>query len=457
MALRKSNSGINNVTAPFQYETSVSPNKVSKNHGWKLHADFARNNPLQEALIDVGLNLDNQMQIGMINQEKFDHFSRRVNSLLGQDVKKMSQKELTEFMGVFIGLNDLAPGDDLNQVLSANINRQLDFFEALDNQGIDFKSSVSRYGRGREVTIYAGAIEERDRAISFVESNFGDLLEDAPDPYQTRPSSWIPVKNNRISQKTTGRFTTDYLPVGYQDLTEDGSTANRGLGVMKDARDSMGNTRISPDDIPMAQTGEIIPGTLDELEEMARRHPELGEALRGRVGYVSPYNTIEDIYEHARRAEGWSPSIPSTVQARVRETSVDPTPVQGNVNTPPQTRQRTPRSVGRTVQSFDNTPATQEPVRTPRSNTTRATISGTRPSTTTRSGGSTRPTVSGNSSRTTQRGMQLSSRASSAVASGAKGSRNLRIAAATAAVGLGAYGVNRVRGRSRNEEYRRNQ
>lgn len=48
-------------------------------------------------------------------------------------------------------------------------------------------------------------------------------------------------------------------------------------------------------------------------------------------------------------------------------------------------------------------------------------------------------------SNATKRGLSNSSNASAAVASGAKGSNNLRLAAIGAAVGLGAYGVNKYR------------
>jgi hypothetical protein len=128
------------------------------------------------------------------------------------------------------------------------------------------------------------------------------------------------------------------------------------------------------------------------------------------------------------------PSSGSTTSGNPPAQPTAPEPV------PTKPRQQGGVNVGTPVESFGEPLETPEPARVPR-----ATVNtGTQSTQTTASGGMP---SRGTSSSTTRRGMQNAANASSAVASGLKGAKNLRLTAAAAAVGLGAYGVNKFRNR----------
>jgi hypothetical protein len=522
LQLRNSSQGVANVYGNMVYGTS--PNQININHGWKLHAGFVRDSTMQKVLDDVGIGIYYKgtasgyatpaMRVSN-RQNKFDTFAKRVNDVMGVNIADFDEIQLKQFMGKFIDLRQMV--DESSG--ATDIFRQLDFYEQANAQGLLFKGDVSRYGSGRELTFYAGQIERRDRTIKILESQFGDILQDADDIIPGMPAEKA-AKNSKISQKTIGRFTTDYLPVDFEDLTK---VADGGWDSdsMVDAR---ARGTLDPGKLHMAQTGEIFPETAEELQRMAQEYPELGEALHGKTGYVSPYSTIDDLIEQSGVPQTGTPipPAPAPAPAPAQESTPEPKPKPRQKSAPAKpsddeisarvTGQRigpedippmptdedfarfagidedfiesvknmdTPELTERARERFDQegrrrsgTPYKKEPIlkvgeQTEMQGPTRKPKA--KPDTTPSATVSTDPPRAmptpqeaqdaarrAATSRATRRGIQDGSVTSAAVASGTKGSNNLRIAAAGAAIGIGAYGINKLRGMGKDDvEYAR--
>lgn len=491
LQLRDSSQGVANVYGNMVY--GAKPNQININHGWKLHAGFVKDSMLHKVLDDVGLEIyAMQTKSGyatpamrVSNQNKFDTFAKRINNVMGADITQLDNADLKHFMGKFIDLRTL----NYPTIGTTDIFRQLDFYEQANAQGLLFKGDATQYGSGRELTFYAGQIERRDKTIQILESQFGDILQDADDIIPGMPEDKA-AKNSKISQKTIGRFTTDYLPVDFEDLTK---VADGGWDA-----DSMVDARkrgtLGPDKIHIAQTGEIVPETAEELEKMARQYPELGEALRGKEGYVSPYNTIDDLIQQSgvSQTRTGKPLSDTEVSAKIvgdvpgpedippmptdddfarysgfDEDMVDSFDPNENVI---QYEEPTSKPKKKPILKVGEETEMRGPARKPKAkpDTTPsarvATAGGEAVAEATQRAPRPKPTPEAAeaaarraaASRATRRGVVDGASTSAAVASGTKGSNNLRVAAAGAAIGIGAYGINKLRSMGKDDaEYAR--
>jgi len=530
LELRSSSQGVANVYGNMVY--GAKPNQININHGWKLHAGFVRDSTMQKVLDDVGIEVYGRQTASgyttpamrVSNQDKFNTFAKRISDVMGTDITQLDDAQLKQFMGKFTDLRQMMDGSSG----ATDIFRQLDFYEQANAQGLLFKGDVTQYGSGRELTFYAGQIERRDKTIKILESQFGDILQDADDIIPGMPQDKA-AKNSKISQKTIGRFTTDYLPEDFDDLTK---IADGGWDA-----DSMVDARkrgtLGPDKLHMAQTGEIFPETAEELQRMTQEYPELGEALRGKEGYVSPYNTIDDVIEQSGVPQTRTPVPPAPAPApapapepkpkpKPRQTSapakpsddeisarvtgqkigpedIPPMPTDDdfarfagtdedfvesvkNMDTPELTERARERfdqegrrrsgtpykkepviKIGETVElSGPERKTKAKPVDTPAARVTQAgkdaivdaTQRAPRPKPTPAAAQAAAKKAA--ASRATRSGVQDGARMSSAVASGIRGSNNLRVAAAGAAIGVGAYAMNKLRSMGKDDvEYAR--
>ena len=313
---------------------------VDTNHGWKIHADLKAELTAEEAYAKLGLELKNPSKgarggSSIVDKDLFENFHQRVKAL-GVDFEDTrttggTKDWLNKFMlrGGLDHTTDVAKFVDPNDILS--------LAELAGENDIGFKTG-SIYGEGRQFTFYAQSIEERDRVIGILEgSNIADRLEDQYDlNYRKKINDWVEPKNAPISQKTSGRFTTDYLNINYVDdngrpfldLSEQSS---------QETIDDIPRNRATP-----AQVAEneklLISGTLsdkdiDAVEQVKKNFPEMNELLSGKPGYTSPYATIEDQIAW-RKANGETGRKVAGINNTLRNPPPAPTPAPTPVAAP---------------------------------------------------------------------------------------------------------------------------
>jgi hypothetical protein len=295
---------------------------VDRNLGWKLHTTLKSRLSIEEAALEVGLKVRMQnakVIYEVVDQAAFENFAERVsaviNPLQGEAILKNSNNQsfMTTIMESFINPRDILETNSK----TASIFDILDLVETLDSNQIGFKYG-SAYAEGKQLTAYAGSLEERDRIIAIVEQAMGDRLENSSDQMKILSSaeSNLEKVNHQISDNFTGRFTTEYAQVdssGNLDIT-----TSKGGEWLTEKQDSAGRGRV---------TGEVSNDELRRLGELVDDHPVMGELLHGKPGYDSPYATIEDIIE----ARGHT--VPTNV---ARDSSVPPPKgAPSNAGTPP--------------------------------------------------------------------------------------------------------------------------
>lgn len=274
---------------------------VDTNHGWKLHADLKAELTAEEAYAKLGLELKDPSKGGMggsriVDKDLFENFYQRVKAL-GVDFENTdttggTKRWLSKFMlkGGYDQADKVAKFVDPNDTLS--------LVELAGENDIGFKTGSS-YGEGRQFTFYAQSIEERDRVIGVIEgSNIADRLEDQYDlNYRKKITDWVELKNAPISQKTSGRFTTDYLNVDhvddngrpFLDLSEQSSQ-----GTIDDRPRNRATPAQVAENKKLIITGALNKKDIEAVEQVKKNFPEMSELLSGKPGYISPYATIED-------------------------------------------------------------------------------------------------------------------------------------------------------------------
>ena len=320
---------------PFGFHTFNDPNlfdsgsyserkflNINGNHGWKLHADVKREMNLNEAAASMGLRpkripqsaLSSEDKLGfeIFDQDKFDIFSKKFAKLTG--------KPLPGGYADDIGFHFLGSGNFYEASIARKYADPHKIMAVVANAGKhDIQYKVGHhYGPGRMFTFYGQSIEERDRIISLMEQKVGNYLEDQNDPnFLNTIENRISAKNTPISDKFSGRFTTDYLNVSYTDLSGKPITSIHSYSPQKKI-DAISDKieildwadRADLEDRYVA-TGIFNSSNVDQqrrvLNNLVTDIPEMEELLHGAPGYVSPYKTIEDIMEY--RVPG-SSSVP---------------------------------------------------------------------------------------------------------------------------------------------------
>jgi len=289
---------------------------VNTNHGWKLHADLKAELTQEDAFAKMGLKLKDPSKgimggADVIDQELFSNFQKRT-SALGVNLAGMDSRERLKWFYKFM----LRAGERGAEKF-VDPNDTLRLVELLGENDIGFKTS-SAYRPGRQFTFYAQTIEERDRIIGIVEgSDLFDRLEDQYDPnYRKTVDYNVEQKNAPISQKTSGRFTTDYLNPYYVD-----DNGRPYLDLQHDPHSGEVKDRPGKTPATAAQVEQnkrmIIAGTLDAadieaIEQVKNNFPEMDELLSGKPGYTTPYSTIEDQIAW-RQANGVLGKYPGTI------------------------------------------------------------------------------------------------------------------------------------------------
>lgn len=307
---------------------------VNTNHGWKLHADLKAELTAEEAYAKLGLELKDPSKgvmrgANVIDQDAYSIFQKRIKSV-GVDFAGMSEEGRKLWLHKFM----LQGGGSDSVRKFVDPNDTLSLVELAGENDIGFKMSTT-YGEGRQFTFYSQSIEERDRIIGTLEgSDIADRLEDQYDPnYRKTISSVIEEKNAPISQKTSGRFTTDYLDPYYVD---DNGRPYLDLqhSEMDVVRDRPDRTRATAAQVAENKKLQIA-GTLDKkdleaVEQVKKNLPEMGELLTGKPGYTSPYATIEDQIEWRKanpsRSVPWHASTPPPTPAPAPSPTPTPAP-----------------------------------------------------------------------------------------------------------------------------------
>ncbi len=435
---------------------------VNTNHGWKLHADLKAQLTEEEAYAKLGLKLRDPSGgitkgVDVVDQELYLNFEKRT-SALGVNLRNMSEKDRQKWLYKFLLNGGRENIDDVAKFVDPNDTLRL--VELLGENDIGFKTSSS-YGSGRHFTFYAQSIEERDRIIGALEgSDIADRLEDQYDPnYRKTIREGVEEKNAPISQKTSGRFTTDYLNPHYVD-----DSGRPYLDLQHDSesleiKDQPGRTPANP-----AQVEEnkklLIKGTLDTkdmeaVEQVKNNFPEMDELLRGKPGYTTPYSTIEDqiAWRQANGVMGYDEH--EFIKPRPTATT-GPTP--GSVPSQPTvTTGETPgrKPVGRPVTTA-NTPSPPPTATQARETAEKVTKSGNATPPPKATIQSTAPTPSRPSSgapvKSPGRLRTAADDLSAAVTQGPNGARNLKMLGIAGALGVAGFGVSRFRGSAQDDE-----
>jgi hypothetical protein len=457
-------------------EGMVGDQGVHINHGWKLHAQLKKEVSVKEAFSRIGLSYDtipskDVTKVGVSDEEAFKKFLNKlfdtVKPFSDEQMGGRSASEMSDYVldivkkGGTPGGGDIIRGTDHDKLLGrlispffniredlinpgvkvADFDEVLDTLKVLDENNIKFKWVDGDYGPGKDFSFYAGDIETRDNIISFIEENFGDKLEDAK-KFHPEMNDHHQKVNSVTSEKTVGRFTTEYAPSSpdsdYPDLTKSDE------GMFKKP-------------LKGAVDGNIDSGTLDVLEDLGNHNPAVREMLHGKPGYESPYATIEGIVEE-RLGKSGAPVATTVVNPPPQATtSTVPLASQGAAaSTPPPagapvgkvvpdaTTRVSPASTTQNANATAQAQAQASAQRTapqPAAPQARA-VSNTPPAA---------PSVSLPSSGAPAKGtsnlLRNSRNMSASVASGTKGYGNLKVLGAGILLGVGAqaYSANRKR------------
>lgn len=147
----------------------------------------------------------------------------------------------------------------------------------MHEQGVQYKLSGG-YRAGRHLTAYPQSLEKRDALIAGLEKQVGDLLVDQNDPKFRLNLGATGTKNTPLSQKVSGRFTTDYV------------------GVKADGTPDFTTSAINEGPPEFTVTGSVSEKQAQTINKVIQAEPRFIDLLHGSPGYKSPYRTIEDIF-----------------------------------------------------------------------------------------------------------------------------------------------------------------
>jgi hypothetical protein len=272
------------------------------NHGWKIHGDFVKDIASQdEAMAKIGIQRKGAIY-EIADQSIWDATAARLDKL-GINTATNSNNLYAISEGLIFQKNtEISPKSvqtvNGRQTISyAQFDRKysnpldtISMMEVFDENQTQFKASAL-YGEGREFTGYTQSIENRDKLISSLESRLGDRLEDVNPNIlggdQTEGAT-------KLSNKITGRFTTEYTDVPSAGGAMDWSSQNPAASKGQAAIDNVMAT--NPQMRPYIHTGVIDDQSAANLKKLTDDFPIFNEMLHGPKGYVSPYGTIEDTF-----------------------------------------------------------------------------------------------------------------------------------------------------------------
>jgi len=320
------------------------------NHGWKIHGDFVKDIASRDdAMAKIGIRAKSA-SFEIADQSIWDATAARLEKL-GIDTSIDSKNLMTIAEGLVFKksietLPAPAPASMINgrpavglstfQNMYSNPLDTISMMEVFEENQTQFKASIT-YGEGREFTGYTQSIENRDKLISSLESRLGDRLEDVNPNIlggdQTEGAT-------KLSNKITGRFTTEYTDVPSAGGTMDWSSQNPAQSKGQAAIDNV--MAINPQMRPYIHTGVIDYKSADNLQKLIADFPVFDEILHGPKGYVSPYGTIEDTFSQ----QGYDYKTGSAVKPSSVTPQAAPVTPQGTPVTPPP-KVKGPRDVGK--------------------------------------------------------------------------------------------------------------
>jgi hypothetical protein len=272
------------------------------NHGWKIHGDLVADLTREEAFAKIGLETtDTGAKI--VDQKAYDAFNSRL-SKIGIDPANVPNTNVDFAESFLISRRIEEVGSHSTQMVNGRpmtnlpqYNRfysdpldTLSMMEVFHENQTQYKASA-KYGDGRSFTGYTQSIENRDKLISSLESRLGDRLQDINPTilggHQTEGAT-------QLSQKITGRFTTEYTDIPSAGGAMDWASQNPAASKGQAAIDNVMAT--NPQMRPYIHTGVIDDQSAANLKKLTDDFPVFNEMLHGPNGYVSPYATIEDTF-----------------------------------------------------------------------------------------------------------------------------------------------------------------
>ena len=273
------------------------------NHGWKIHGDFVKDIASHDdALAKIGIAGDSSAGFKIGNQSVWDATAARLDKL-GLNTATDSGN-LSNISGGLLFKKQIETAPSSTQMVNgkpvityakfeSRYSDPLDaisMMEVFDENQTQFKASLM-YGEGREFTGYTQSIENRDKLISSLESRLGNRLEDVNPSilggHQTEGAT-------QLSQKITGRFTTEYTDIpgagGTMDWASQNPAGSKGQAAIDNVMATNSEMR------PYIHTGVIGDESAANLQKLTSDFPVFDEMLHGPKGYVSPYGTIEDTF-----------------------------------------------------------------------------------------------------------------------------------------------------------------
>jgi hypothetical protein len=244
---------------------------IDINHGWKIHADIVSGLDQDQAFARMGRNHSGAI-IDTKAAESFDADLARLGISYDDFEKGFFDYN---FGAGKVGRNEYM--DPVGAVKSMGV---------MQDQGIQYKLSGG-YGSGRQLTAYPQSLEKRDALIAGLEEQVGHLLVDQNDPTFRLGLQMVGTKNTPLSQKVSGRFTTDYVDTK-ADGTPDFTNSARGTGLPE-----------------FTITGSVSENEAQTINRVIQAEPRFAELLHGSSGYKSPYRTIEDVFRDRSSPTGY--------------------------------------------------------------------------------------------------------------------------------------------------------
>jgi hypothetical protein len=311
------------------------------NHGWKIHGDLVADLTREEAFAKIGLETTD-IGAKIVDQKAYDAFNSRL-SKIGIDPANVPNANVDFAESFLISRRIEQVGSHSTQMVNGRpmtnlpqYNRfysdpldTLSMMEVFHENQTQYKASA-KYGDGRSFTGYTQSIENRDKLISSLESRLGDRLQDINPTilggHQTEGAT-------QLSQKITGRFTTEYTDIPSAGGAMDWASQNPAASKGQAAIDNVMAT--NPQMRPYIHTGVIDDQSAANLKKLTDDFPVFNEMLHGPNGYVSPYATIEDTFSQQGYDYKTGKALaPSTATAPpVTPVTPPPTPPQSAVIT----------------------------------------------------------------------------------------------------------------------------
>jgi hypothetical protein len=310
---------------------------MNVNHGWKIHGDLVADLTREEAFAKIGLETtDSGAKI--VDRKAYDAFNSRL-SKIGIDPANIPNTNVDFGESFLISRRIEEVGSHSSQMVNGRpmmnlpqYNRfysdpldALSMMEVFHENETQYKASA-KYGDGRSFTGYTQSIENRDKLITSLESRLGDRLQDINPTilggHQTEGAT-------QLSQKITGRFTTEYTDIPGAGGTMDWSSQNPAASKGQAAIDNVMAT--NPEMRPYIHTGVIGDESAANLQKLTSDFPVFDEMLHGPKGYVSPYGTIEDTFSQ----QGYDYKTGAAVKSAPVTPQAAPVTPQGTPVPPP--------------------------------------------------------------------------------------------------------------------------